>query len=85
MDVLETIRVLKLVKCRLNVRGKRKPMSDVDQFAAFKVLWNAVPMSEQSAELICSCLNYYVGKSGKSIRELEKILAQYKLEKATTK
>ena len=56
-------------------------MSDVDEFAAFKVLWNAIPMSEQSAELICSCLNYYVGKSGKSIRELEKILARYKLEK----
>jgi len=56
-------------------------MSGSDEFAAFKVLWNAVSMSEQSAELICSCLNYYVGKSGKSIRELEKVLAQYKLEK----
>ena len=56
-------------------------MSGSDEFAAFKVLWNAVPMSEESAELICSCLNYYVGKSGKSIRELEKVLAQYKLEK----
>jgi hypothetical protein len=51
------------------------------EFAAFKVLWNSVPMSEQSAELICSCLNYYVGKSGKSIRELEKVLARYKLER----
>ena len=60
-------------------------MSGSDEFAAFKVLWNSTPLSEQSAELICSCLNYYVGKSGKSIRELEKVLAQYKLEKATTK
>jgi len=56
-------------------------MNAFDEFAAFKVLWNAVPMSEESAELICSCLNYYVDKSGKSIRELEKILARYKLEK----
>ena len=56
-------------------------MSGSDEFAAFKVLWNSIPMSEASAELICGCLNYYVGKSGKSIRELEKILARYKLEK----
>jgi hypothetical protein len=56
-------------------------MSGSGEFAAFKVLWNSIPLSEESAELICSCLNYYVGKSGKSIRELEKILAQYKLEK----
>jgi len=60
-------------------------MSGFEEFVAFKVLWNAIPMSEESAELICSCLNYYLAKSGKSIRELEKILAQYKLEKATTK
>jgi hypothetical protein len=45
------------------------------EFAAFNVLWNAIPMSEQSEELICGCLNYFVGKSGKSIRELEKVLA----------
>jgi len=51
------------------------------EFAAFKVLWNSIPLSEESAELICSCLNYYVCKSGKSIRELEKILARYKLER----
>jgi hypothetical protein len=56
-------------------------MSGSDEFAAFKVLRNAVPLSEESAELICSCLNYFVGESGKSIRELEKILARYKLEK----
>jgi hypothetical protein len=56
-------------------------MSGSDEFAAFKVLWNSIPLSEGSAELICSCLNYFVGKSGKSIRELEKVLAQYKLEK----
>jgi len=56
-------------------------MSGSDEFVAFKVLWNSIPMSEQSADLICGCLNYYVGQSGKSIRELEKILAQYKLEK----
>jgi len=35
-------------------------------------------MSEQAAERICDCLNYYVKQSGKSIRELEKILAVYK-------
>lgn len=52
-------------------------MSD---FVVFRILWNAIPMSEQAAERICDCLNYYVKQSGKSIRELEKILAVYKLE-----
>jgi len=53
----------------------------MNEFAAFKTLWNAIPMSEEAAERICDCLNEYVRKSGKSIRELEKVLALYKLEK----
>lgn len=53
----------------------------MSEFVAFRTLWNAIPMSEEVAQQICDCLNHYVLRSGKSIRELEKILAVYKLEK----
>jgi hypothetical protein len=55
-----------------------------NEFVAFRTLWNAIPMSEQAAERICGCLNYYVRWSGNSIRELEKVLAVYKLKKVKT-
>jgi len=53
----------------------------MSEFVAFQTLWNAIPMSEEATQRICDCLNHYVRRSGKSIRELEKILAVYKLEK----
>jgi hypothetical protein len=56
----------------------------MNDFIAFKTLWNAIPMSEEAAQRICDCLNHYVLRSGKSIRELEKVLALYKLEKVKT-
>jgi len=49
-------------------------------FVAFRVLWDSVPFTEQAAELICDCLNWYVARSGKSLETVERPLALYKLK-----
>jgi hypothetical protein len=48
-------------------------------FAAFQVLWNSIPLSEEAADLIVDCLNFYVTRSGKSLAVIERTLALYKL------
>ena len=48
-------------------------------FAAFRVLWNSVPFTEEAANLIMDCLNFYVKRSGKSLAVIERTLALYKL------
>lgn len=55
-------------------------MSD---FAAFRALWNAIPCSEEAAQRICDCLNWYVARSGKSLAAIERTLALYKLRMET--
>ena len=50
-------------------------------FAAFRTLWNSVPFTEESANLIMDCLNWYVKRSGKSMATIERALALYKLER----
>ena len=48
-------------------------------FAAFQVLWNSVPFTEEAADLIIDCLNFYVKRSGKPLATVERALALYKL------
>ena len=54
-------------------------------FVAFRALWDSVPFTEQAAELICDCLNWYVVRSGKPLEAVEKLLALYKPETETQK
>jgi hypothetical protein len=49
-------------------------------FVAFRALWDSVPFTEQAADLICDCLNWYVARSGKPLEAAEKLLALYKLK-----
>jgi hypothetical protein len=49
-------------------------------FIAFRVLRDSVLFTEQAAELICDCLNWYVVRSGKPLEAAEKLLALYKLK-----
>ena len=49
-------------------------------FVAFRVLWDSVPFTEQAADLICDCLNWYVARNGKSLETVERALALYKLK-----
>jgi hypothetical protein len=49
-------------------------------FVAFRTLQNAVSCTEEAAQLICDCLNWYVARSGKPIEVIEKCLALYKLK-----
>lgn len=53
------------------------------EFAAFRVLWNAIPFSEEAANRICDCLNWYVVRSGKPLAAVERCLALYKLKTET--
>ena len=55
----------------------------MNDFVAFRVLWDSIPFTEQAAELICDCLNWYVARSGKSLETVEKCLAMYKLKTET--
>lgn len=52
-------------------------------FTVFRTLWNAIPFSEEAANLICECLNWYVKRSGKSMATIERALALYKLKTET--
>jgi hypothetical protein len=52
-------------------------MSD---FVAFRTLYTSIPMTEQVAQLICDCLNYYLKKSKVPVERLEKIMALYKVK-----
>jgi hypothetical protein len=38
-----------------------------------------VPFTEEAANLIMDCLNFYVTRSGKSLAVIERTLALYKL------
>ena len=49
-------------------------------FVAFRALWDSIPFTEQAAELICDCLNWYVKRSGKPLWVAERALALYKLK-----
>jgi hypothetical protein len=48
-------------------------------FAAFHTLWDAIPFTEASAQLIFGCLDFYVRQSGKPIEAVERHLTLYKL------
>jgi hypothetical protein len=51
----------------------------MNDFAAFRVLWNSNPFTEEATQLVCDCLNWYVVRSGKSLETAERALALYKL------
>jgi hypothetical protein len=55
----------------------------MNDFVAFRVLWDSVPFTEQAADLICDCLNWYVKRSGKPLETVERALALYKLKTET--
>lgn len=55
----------------------------MNEFSAFRTLWNAIPFTEASAQLICDCLNFYVVRSGKPLWAAERALALYKLQTET--
>jgi hypothetical protein len=55
----------------------------MNDFVVFRVLWDSIRFTEQAAELICSCLNWYVKRSGKSLDAVEKCLTLYKLKMET--
>jgi len=40
------------------------------EFVAFRTLWNSVPLSEETTQLIFDCIDYYVKRSGKTMREV---------------
>lgn len=51
------------------------------EFIAFRTLHDVVPMTEETANMICECLNNYLTKTRKSPSLIEKLLVQYKLQK----
>jgi hypothetical protein len=51
----------------------------MNEFVAFRILWNSNPMSDEAMHLVCACLNWYVKRSGKSLDAIERCLALYKL------
>ena len=55
----------------------------MNDFVAFRVLWDSIPFTEQAADLICDCLNWYVKRSGKPLETVERALALYKLKTET--
>lgn len=52
-------------------------------FAAFRVLWDSNPFTEEATQLICDCLNWYVQRSGKPLWAAERALTLYKLQMET--
>lgn len=52
-------------------------------FAAFRVLWDSNPFTEEATQLVCDCLNWYVVRSGKPLEVAERALALYKLKTET--
>jgi len=50
------------------------------QFTAFRTLWSSTPFTDEMWMLICGCLNYYMKRCGKSVREVEAALATYKVK-----
>ena len=57
-----------------------KGLVEMNDFVAFRTLQNAVPCTEEAAQLICDCLNWYVKRSGKPLEAVERALALYKLK-----
>lgn len=51
----------------------------MNDFVAFRVLWDSNPFTEEAAQMVCDCLNWYVRRSGKPIEAAERTLALYKL------
>lgn len=64
-------------------KSDEKGETEMNDFAAFRALWNAIPFSEEAAQLICDCLNWYIVRSGKPIETAERALALYKLKTET--
>jgi len=52
----------------------------MNDFAAFRALWDSYPFTEEATQLVCDCLNWYVVRSGKPLEAVEKLLALYKLK-----
>jgi len=61
----------------MSVRGVR----NVDDFCVFYTLQDAIPFSEEAADLICACLNWYIRKSGNSADACEKRVEKIRLLK----
>jgi hypothetical protein len=52
----------------------------MNDFVAFRALWDSYPFTEEAMRLVCDCLNWYVARSGKSLETVERALALYKLK-----
>jgi hypothetical protein len=65
------------------MKESNRRLFEQSKFVAFRTLAEAIPFNEEALELICSCLNFYVEfltRSGKTEREIERVLALHKLE-----
>jgi len=56
-----------------------KPKFTSEDFIAWRIMYNATPMSEEAADLIAGCLNYLSSRLGYKIRELERLAAIHRL------
>ena len=55
----------------------------MNDFVAFRALWDSYPFTEEATPFVCDCLNWYVVRSGKPLEAVEKLLALYKLKTET--
>jgi hypothetical protein len=52
----------------------------MNDFIAFRALWDSYPFTEEATQLVCDCPNWYVKRSGKPLWVAERALALYKLK-----
>ena len=52
----------------------------MNDFVAFRALWDSYPFTEEATQLVCDCLNWYVKRSGEPLWVAERALALYKLK-----
>ena len=52
----------------------------MNDFVAFRALWDSYLFTEEATQLVCDCLNWYVARSGKPLWVAERALALYKLK-----
>jgi hypothetical protein len=52
----------------------------MNDFAAFRTLWDSIPFTPQAARLRRNCLDWWLRRNSMSIGAAERLLALYKLK-----
>jgi hypothetical protein len=51
-----------------------------NEFAAFRVLHEAMPLTKKAIKLKCSCLTWFLNHPSLPLERVERLLALYKME-----